>query len=181
PSAGPELTTLAGRIEIGPAGHEHRFRPVLRHRPRRVGDGTRREIGERRQPHHLKYPEAGTERGWPETDTGWVRCVIAKRPPEFAVSSCKRSQRDHVGGLAEGGLHGERLLEREERQLVGTDARRLALTAELERAEDLLGSDRNLVDSHADRVVHRVRDGRDHRQERPLPSFLGPEWSLGIV
>ena len=38
----------------------------------------------------------------------------------------------------------------------------------------------NLVDAHADRVVDRVRDRRHHRQQRPLPDFLGAERAVRI-
>src|SRR5438105_7481114 len=40
-----------------------------------------------------------------------------------------------------------------------------------QRVEDLLGRDRRLVEANADRVEHRVRDGRDHRIERAFPGF----------
>ena len=45
----------------------------------------------------------------------------------------------------------------------------------LKRAHDPLGTDRHLIDAHADRVVHRVGDGRHDREQRALSHFLGAE------
>src|SRR5581483_2383067 len=87
----------------------------------------------------------------------------------------ERPHGDRFRRLAERGADDERLLEREQRQLLRADARGLALALQLEALDDLVGRDRHLVDAHADRLVDRVRDGGDDRQQRPLAGFLGAE------
>src|SRR5205823_10718390 len=49
-----------------------------------------------------------------------------------------------------------------------------------ERSQDLLRGDRSLVEAHADRVVHRVGDGRDHGVQRSLSGLLRAERTFGV-
>src|SRR2546421_634803 len=70
----------------------------------------------------------------------------------------KGAHGDGLGDLAKGGLHHDRILEAEERELVGADARGLALALELETAQYHVGGDRHLVEAHADGMVDRIRD-----------------------
>src|SRR5207237_9220395 len=46
--------------------------------------------------------------------------------------------------------------------------------------QDLLRCDRRLVEAHADRVVYRVCDRRDHGVERTLAGLFRPEWPLRV-
>src|SRR3989449_11774323 len=69
-----ELTTLHVRIEVGPARDDHGVGAVLAQQACGVGDGPRREIGERRQPHHGSgWLRAGSRRGWPVLGASWQR------------------------------------------------------------------------------------------------------------
>src|SRR6266849_10745439 len=67
-----------------------------------------------------------------------------------------RSERPHgniLRRLAEGRLDDLRLGEREDREPLGAEPRRLPLPLALHGFRHLLGRDRRLVDPHADRVV----------------------------
>src|SRR6266849_3297375 len=67
-----------------------------------------------------------------------------------------RSERPHgniLRRLAEGRLADLRLGEREDREPLGAEPRRLPLPLALHGLRHLLGRDRRLVDPHADRVV----------------------------
>src|SRR5256712_854615 len=67
-------------------------------------------------------------------------------------------------------------------EAVGTDAvlRDAPVVAQAERVEDLLRCDGRLVEAHADRVVHRVRDRGDDRVERSLARLLRAEGSFRV-
>src|SRR5438094_3902516 len=67
-------------------------------------------------------------------------------------------------------------------EAVGTDAvlRDAPVVAQAERVEDLLRCDGRLVEAHADRVVHRVRDRGDDRVERSLARLLRTERPLRV-
>src|SRR3989442_6521979 len=67
-------------------------------------------------------------------------------------------------------------------EAVGTDPvlRHAPVVAQAERVEDLLRGDRRLVEAHADRVVHRVRDRGNDRVERSLARLLRTERSLRV-
>src|SRR5438270_8991407 len=79
-----------------------------------------------------------------------------------------------------GRRHDERCRVGHRGEMLRADAPGFARRLELERAPHLVGRDRQLVDAYADRVVDRVCDRRCHRQERPLPGFLGAERAVRI-
>src|SRR2546428_2673064 len=61
-----------------------------------------------------------------------------------------------------------------------TITRVLALLLFLQSLEHFLGSQRDLIDAHSDRIVNRVADRGGDRQQRPLSYFFGAKGSVGI-
>src|SRR5205807_6985478 len=68
-----------------------------------------------------------------------------------------------------GRRHDERLRVGHRREVLRADARRFALSLQLQCLQNLVRRDRQLVDAHSDGVVNRVRHRGHDRQQRTLP------------
>src|SRR5437016_363691 len=104
--------------------------------------------------------------------------VNVMQDPRTTPPSARPPDRPSITAFP-GGSHSRGLRPRQVGEPERPEARLLALLLAAQRLEDLFRGDRHFVDADADGVVHRVRDGGRHGEERALPALLRAEGANG--